>query len=302
MADAAPLSPGASSVDAVHPRKSNDEQRGKDARGSAGRPAAFFDLDKTVIARSSALVFSRPLYRSGMINRRDVLRSAYAQFVYVLGGADHDQMERMREYLSSLTTGWQADQLREIVAEALADAVEPIIYDEAATLIEDHHAAGRDVIIVSSSGQEIVELIGAMLGADHSIGTRVRIEDGKYTGDIEFYAYADAKAAAIRDLADANGYDLATSYAYSDAATDLPMLQTVGFPSAVNPDRTLRKEAMARGWPILQFSHPVPLRQRFASGLAAKPTLTAVALGGAAAAAGLIWYAVRRRGSGSSPI
>jgi HAD superfamily hydrolase (TIGR01490 family) len=225
------------------------------------------------------------------------LRSAYAQFVYVLGGADHDQMERMREYLSALTEGWDADQLREIVAEALQEAVEPIIYEEAANLIDEHHAAGRDVVIVSSSGQEIVELIGAMLGADHSIGTRVAIVDGQYTGQIEFYAYAENKAHAMRDLADEQGYDLSQSYAYSDAATDLPMLESVGFPSVVNPDRPLRREAMARDWPILTFSKPVPLRQRFASGITAKPTLTAVALGGAAAAAGLIWYAVRRRGS-----
>jgi len=267
------------------------------ARSQTKRPAAFFDLDKTVIAKSSALVFSRPLYRSGLINRRDVLRSAYAQFVYVLGGADHDQMERMREYLSALTEGWDADQLREIVAEALQEAVEPIIYEEAANLIDEHHAAGRDVVIVSSSGQEIVELIGAMLGADHSIGTRVAIVDGQYTGQIEFYAYAENKAQAMRDLADEQGYDLSQSYAYSDAATDLPMLESVGFPSVVNPDRPLRREAMARDWPILTFSKPVPLRQRFASGITAKPTLTAVALGGAAAAAGLIWYAVRRRGS-----
>ena len=267
------------------------------ARSQAKRPAAFFDLDKTVIAKSSALVFSRPLYRSGLINRRDVLRSAYAQFVYVLGGADHDQMERMREYLSALTEGWDADQLREIVAEALQEAVEPIIYEEAANLIDEHHAAGRDVVIVSSSGQEIVELIGAMLGADHSIGTRVAIVDGQYTGQIEFYAYAENKAQAMRDLADERGYDLSQSYAYSDAATDLPMLESVGFPSVVNPDRPLRREAMARDWPILTFNRPVPLRQRFASGITAKPTLTAVALGGAAAAAGLIWYAVRRRGS-----
>ena len=218
-------------------------------------------------------------------------------FVYVLGGADHDQMERMREYLSALTEGWDADQLREIVAEALQEAVEPIIYEEAANLIDEHHAAGRDVVIVSSSGQEIVELIGAMLGADHSIGTRVAIVDGQYTGQIEFYAYAENKAQAMRDLADERGYDLSQSYAYSDAATDLPMLESVGFPSVVNPDRPLRREAMARDWPILTFSKPVPLRQRFASGITAKPTLTAVALGGAAAAAGLIWYAVRRRGS-----
>jgi HAD superfamily hydrolase (TIGR01490 family) len=212
------------------------------ARSQTKRPAAFFDLDKTVIAKSSALVFSRPLYRSGLINRRDVLRSAYAQFVYVLGGADHDQMERMREYLSALTEGWDADQLREIVAEALQEAVEPIIYEEAANLIDEHHAAGRDVVIVSSSGQEIVELIGAMLGADHSIGTRVAIVDGQYTGQIEFYAYAENKAQAMRDLADERGYDLSQSYAYSDAATQQAVLGSAKF-----TERALA-DVRRRGW------------------------------------------------------
>ena len=81
------------------------------------RSAAFFDLDKTIIARSSSLAFSRPFYASGLINRRTVLRSGYAQFVYLAGGADHDQMERMRQYLQSMVTGWPVAQVRDVVAE-----------------------------------------------------------------------------------------------------------------------------------------------------------------------------------------
>src|SRR5687768_5342706 len=103
------------------------------------RTAAFFDLDKTIIARSSTLAFSRPFYQGGLINRRTVLKSAYAQFVYLVGGADHDQMERMRQYLSAMCTGWDVNQVKEIVAETLHELIDPIIYDEAATLIEEHH-------------------------------------------------------------------------------------------------------------------------------------------------------------------
>lgn len=261
------------------------------------RTAAFFDLDKTIIAKSSTLAFSRSFYQGGLINRRAVLKSAYAQFVYLVGGADHDQMERMRAYLSAMCTGWDVRQVQEIVAETLHDLIDPLIYDEAASLIEEHHTAGRDVVIVSSSGAEVVEPIGEMLGADRVIATRMVIEDGRYTGEIEFYAYADGKATAIKELASAQGYDLVHCYAYSDSATDLPMLEVVGKPHAVNPDRALRKEATLRGWPILVFNRPVSLRQRVPTlAMPAKPVLAATALGAGAAAAGLVWYAARRRG------
>src|SRR5205085_2833133 len=118
---------------------------------------------------------------------------------------------------------------------------DPLVYDEAVQLIEEHHAAGRDVVIVSSSGTDVVEPIGAMLGADRVVATRLEIVDGKYTGEIGYYAYAQEKANAILDLAEARGYDLAACYAYSDSSTDIPMLEVVGHPYAVNPDRELRK-------------------------------------------------------------
>jgi HAD superfamily hydrolase (TIGR01490 family) len=262
------------------------------------RTAAFFDLDKTIIAKSSTLAFSRSFYQGGLINRRAVLRSAYAQFVYLVGGADHDQMERMRAYLSSMATGWDVEQVKVIVAETLHQLIDPLIYEEAAILIEEHHLAGRDVVIVSTSGAEVVEPIGQMLGADHVIATRMVVEDGKYSGDIEYYAYAETKAAAIRELAETEGYDLSRSYAYSDSATDLPMLEAVGHPYAVNPDRGLRKEAAARDWPMLVFTRPVRLRDRFAGVSLPQPsTLAAVAMSAGAATAGVVWFAARRRGA-----
>jgi HAD superfamily hydrolase (TIGR01490 family) len=263
------------------------------------RPAAFFDLDKTIIAKSSTLAFSRSFYQGGLINRRAVMRSAYAQFVYLLGGADHDQMERMRQYISAMCTGWDVQQVRDIVAETLHDLIDPIIYDEAATLIEEHHAAGRDVVIVSSSGAEVVEPIGEMLGADRVIATRMIVEGGSYTGEIDFYAYAENKAVAMRDLAAVEGYDLSRSYAYSDSVTDLPMLESVGHPNAVNPDRALRREAARRDWPVLVFTRPVRLRERLGVGLPPRPALAA-AIGAGAATAGLVWLMSRRRQGAAS--
>ncbi|MDH6137059.1 HAD superfamily hydrolase (TIGR01490 family) [Kitasatospora sp. MAA4] len=260
------------------------------------RTAAFFDLDKTIIAKSSALAFSRPFYQGGLINRRAVLKSAYAQFVFLVGGADHDQMEKMRQYLSTLTRGWNVQQVREIVAETLHGLIDPLIYEEAASLIEQHHAAGRDVVIVSSSGSEVVEPIGAMLGADRVIATRLKVEDGRYTGEIEYYAYAENKAAAIRELAERVGYDLAECYAYSDSITDLPLLEAVGRPSAVNPDRSLRKEAAAREWPILVFDRPIELHRRLPEFRAPSRTVVAaVAIGTAVMTAGLVWQLAKRK-------
>ncbi|MEV6411714.1 HAD family hydrolase [Kribbella sp. NPDC051718] len=259
------------------------------------RSAAFFDLDKTIIARSSTLAFSRPFYAGGLINRRTVLRSAYAQFVYLLGGADHDMMEKMREYLSAMCTGWDVQTVREIVADTLHHIVEPMIYDEAVALIAEHHAAGRDVVIVSSSGAEVVEPIGAMLGADKVIATRMVVADGKYTGEISVYAYGPHKATAITELAAAEGYDLKASYGYSDSITDEPMLAAVGHPFAVNPDKALRKLAVSRDWPVLDFSRPVALEERKRLAEARRTTVAASLLGVALAAAGVLLYTARRR-------
>jgi HAD superfamily hydrolase (TIGR01490 family) len=263
------------------------------------RPAAFFDLDKTVIAKSSTLAFSRSFYEGGLISRRSVLRSGYAQFVYLVGGADHDQMERMRRYLSDLAAGWHVQTVRDIVAETLHSIVDPLVYDEAVSLIEEHHAAGHDIVIVSTSGSEVVTPIGEMLGADKIIATVMVQHDGRYTGDIDFYAYADNKAAAMQELADREGYDLQASYAYSDSITDLPMLEAVGHPHAVNPDRALRKAAVVNGWPVLDFSKPVKLRKRV-SFETRRTTVAAVALGAGAAAAGAAVLASRRSRRGAA--
>jgi HAD superfamily hydrolase (TIGR01490 family) len=261
---------------------------------ATGRPAAFFDLDKTIIAKSSTLAFSRSFQAGGLISRRAVLRSAYAQFVYHVGGADHDQMEKMRQFLSALCAGWDVQTVRDIVRETLHNVVDPLVYDEAVSLIEEHHLAGRDVIIVSASGAEVVEPIGELLGADGVVATRMEIRDGRYTGNIDYYAYGANKASALQRLAEEHQYDLSRSYAYSDSVTDIHMLEVVGHPYAVNPDRDLRKEAVARGWPVLVFTRPVALRSRMRLPQS-RQTLAAMALGTAAAVGGAVYLAARRR-------
>ncbi len=261
--------------------------------------AAFFDLDKTIIARSSTLAFSRAFFEGGLISRRSALRSAYAQLVFQRGGIDHARMEKMRAYLSSLSAGWDVQTVRDIVAETLHAIIDPLVYDEAVAKLEHHRNAGHDVVIVSTSGSEVVEPIGEMLGADHVVATQLVVEAGLYTGEIGFYAYGPAKADAIRELAVTRGYDLAESYAYSDSETDLPMLEVVGHPHVVNPDRVLRRVAAERGWPVLQWSTQVGLRDRV--GLRSRSVRIAVAgVAATATAAAMAVWAWRRRDTGAS--
>ena len=258
------------------------------------RTAAFFDLDKTVIAKSSTLAFNKPFYAQGLINRRDVLKSSYAQFLFLLSGADRDQMERMRTHLTNMCTGWDAEQVKSIVNETLHDVVDPLVFAEAAELIADHRLCGRDVVVVSASGEEIVAPIARALGATHAMATRMVVEDGKYTGEVAFYCYGEGKAQAVRELASREGYPLQHCYAYSDSMSDLPMLEAVGHPTVVNPDRALRKESAARGWPVLTFSRPVSLRDRIPAPSSAAVATTA-AVGVSALAAGALTYSLLRR-------
>jgi HAD superfamily phosphoserine phosphatase-like hydrolase len=191
-----------------------------------------------------------------------------------------------------MVTGWDAVTVHDIVRETLHEIVDPLVYAEAADLIEEHRAAGREIVIVSSSGAEMVEPIGEMLGVDRVVATRMVVADGRYTGEIDFYAYGENKAAAMHQVAAEGGYDLADCYAYSDSITDLPMLSAVGHPTAVNPDRGLRKAALEHGWPVLQFTRPVSMRARFSAPPA--PVVTGAAVGVGAAVVGLAWYARHR--------
>jgi HAD superfamily hydrolase (TIGR01490 family) len=220
--------------------------------------AAFFDLDKTIISRSSTLAFGPSFYKHGLITRGDALRTAFAQLVFRVAGADHQRMERIRGQVGNLCRGWSADRVSEIVIRHLDETILPLVYTDARRLIAAHGKAGQDVVIVSSSGMEMVGPIGDRLGASEVIATRMEVADGCYTGEMEFWAYGEAKAHRVRDLAAKRGYCLKDCYAYSDSITDLPMLETVGHPRAVNPDRALRRVARERQWPVLAFGTTSP--------------------------------------------
>jgi HAD superfamily hydrolase (TIGR01490 family) len=260
--------------------------------------AAFFDLDKTIVSRSSSLALSRPLYRAGMVSRGQLVKGAYAQLIYLMLGADERKMERLRDGMLQLTKGWDRAQVERLVQEALLDAIDPFVYQEALDLIEHHQAEGRRIYIVSSSPEEVVRPLARHFGVSGVIATRALVDpEGRYTGELEFYAYGQQKAEAIRRLAIRSRIDLSGSYAYSDSHTDVPMLEVVGHPVAVNPDRDLRQVAEERGWEILGFRNPVRLRTRLASAVPpAKTSLIAGAVGAAVLAGVVVWVTVRSRG------
>lgn len=230
---------------------------------AGGRQAAFFDLDKTVVARSSTLAFGRELYREGMITPAVMLKGAYAQLAYQLLGANEERMERSRTALLELTRGWDAKRVQRLVRETLQEVIDPMIYQEALDLFEEHRRAGRDLYLVSSSGVEVVRPLAEYLGVPSVLATRAGIDEvGCYDGTLEFYCYAEHKATAIHEEAAQRGIDLSASYAYSDSVTDVPMLEAVGHPVAVNPDKELRAVAQDRGWEVVDFQRPVALRSR----------------------------------------
>jgi HAD superfamily hydrolase (TIGR01490 family) len=268
--------------------------------------AAFFDLDKTVIAKASMVAFSRPFQRAGLLSRRLLLRAAWGQLVYMQFGASEEKLAKLRDRVLRLTIGWDQAEVSHIVRETLEDVIEPIIYDEALDLIREHQRAGRKVFLVSASPEEVVAPLAQHLGVDEAIATRAELDDhARYTGRTELYCYGPYKAVAIAAVAERDGIDLTASYAYSDSATDIPMLECVGHAVAVNPDRELARVARDRGWELRNFTRRVRLRDRVPMPSARQ----SAALGGSAAlaagAAAALWWIRRerlvRRSGPSSP-
>ena len=263
---------------------------------AAAPVAAFFDLDKTVIAASSTLALGRTLRRHGMIGPQTAARTAYAHAHYMLRGAGHVEMERVRELMSLLLAGRPVAGVAAMVAEALPDVLLPLVYEEAAELIRWHQEFGRDVVLTSSSAEDVVRPIAAHLGVADVVATRMEVVDDAYTGAIDFYAYGAAKAERLAELARERGYDLAACYAYSDSVTDLPMLTLVGRPHAVNPDRALLAHAEGTGWPVLRLTPPRASGALVELGRPSPTTLgTAGAVGAVTATAGMGWYLAQRR-------
>ena len=229
---------------------------------SANTPvAAFFDLDKTIIATSSAFAFGKEFLHNGMITRQEAWDLYLSKAQYMLVGQSSEKMDSTRDALAQMVAGWEVDDIQRITRETLREVVAPAIYAEARELISAHRAKGHHIIIISASAKILVEPIAQELGVDTVVATEMAIENGKLTGEITRYLKGEAKAEAVRQFAADHNFDLDASFAYSDSATDIPMLELVGNPVAVNPDRALKKHALANGWQARTFKNPEPLIQ-----------------------------------------
>ena len=217
------------------------------------RGAAFFDLDRTLLRRSSALALAGPFRRRGLISRRALMRAALWQALFLARGASGEAVRRAAEEGLGVLRGLTPAELQELVADALEPVLRPLVYREPVELAAGHRERGEPVYIVSAALQEIVDALARDLGFDGAIGTVAEVVDGHYTGRTLRARHAAGKAEAVRELAEREGLDLAASTAYSDSHTDLPFLEAVGNPVAVNPDRRLRRIAAERGWPVLRF-------------------------------------------------
>jgi HAD superfamily hydrolase (TIGR01490 family) len=248
--------------------------------------AAFFDLDRTLMEGSSAFQFGRAAYKAGLLSRRQLISDGWANIRFRLRGSTDEGTHALRDRISASLQGTRVRDMQRLGPDVLARIL-PRVYPQVLALAYEHQDAGRRVYIFTAASQELAEMLAHVLTFDGGIGSQFsEVEDGVYTGrPTGLFIYGADKARAIKRLADAEGIDLSESYAYSDSASDLPMLRAVGHPVAVNPDRELLAEARENGWQVLRFER-LGRRLKALLGL-----LGAAAAGGAGSAA----LATRRR-------
>ena len=215
--------------------------------------AAFFDLDRTLMAGSSAFQFGRASYQAGLMSRRQLARDAWANVRFRLRGSTDEATDALRERIFTSIEGTRVVELQRLGPRVLAGVL-PRIYPQMLDVAYAHQDAGRKVYIVTAASQEMAEVLAHVLVFDGGIGSRSEIADGRYTGRPDGpFTYREGKAQEMRRLAAQVGIDLSESYAYSDSESDLPMMRAVGYPVAVNPDRALARVAAAEGWEVMRF-------------------------------------------------
>jgi HAD superfamily hydrolase (TIGR01490 family) len=218
------------------------------------RPAAFFDLDRTLISGSSGLPWARAATKAGLISRRQMARWGVDAIRFRLRGSTDEATEKLLGEIKQVFNGVSAREIARMTPEVLVGVL-PRIYPEMLAEVHAHQDAGRPTFIVSAAGDELVRLLARILYMDGGIGTSYEIgEDGRFTGELGgAFMYGEGKLEAVRQFAAEHEIDLETSYAYSDSASDLPMLGAVGNPVVVNPDEELTRLARERGWRVMRF-------------------------------------------------
>ena len=217
------------------------------------RGAAFFDLDRTLIAGSSAFQFGRAAYRAGLMSRRDLATDAWENLRFRLRGSTDAATDRLRERVGQTLEGVRVRDLQRLAPDVLAGVL-PRLYPKMLAIAYAHQDAGRPIFICTAASQEMAELMAIVLTFDGAVGSVSEVVGGHYTGKAGGpFTYREGKAEAIRELAEREDIDLSVSWAYSDSESDLPMLRLVGHPVAVNPDTELGRVARAEGWEIMRF-------------------------------------------------
>lgn len=238
--------------------------------------AAFFDLDRTLISGASAFPFGVEAWRQGLATSNDIARWTVAALTYLIAGdkGDGSTTDVRTEFLARIEGAAVADM--DLIGQAVLPKLVSRVRPESRKLITMHHEAGRDTWIVSASAHAIVEPLATSLGMTGAIGTKGEERDGHFTGQLDGpFIYGSGKAVAIEKLASDRGYDLNLSYAYSDSISDLPMMEAVGHPVAVNPDSELDTIAHERGWPIVIFARKTKRAVAFSSVVAASVSAAA---------------------------
>jgi HAD superfamily hydrolase (TIGR01490 family) len=225
--------------------------------GALRRPeekgAAFFDLDRTLIAGSSAFQFGRAAYKAGLVTRRQLATDAWENVLFRLRGSTDAGTDALRDRVGEMLQGVRVRDLQRLAPDVLAGVL-PRVYPQMLQLAYEHQDAGRPIFICTAASQEMAELMAIVLTFDGAVGSVSEVVDGHYTGRAGGpFTYREGKAQAIRELADREGIDLDASWAYTDSESDLPMLRLVGHPVAVNPDTELGRIARAEGWEVLRF-------------------------------------------------
>ena len=217
------------------------------------RSAAFFDLDRTLMAGSSGIYFARAAYEAGMITRGRLLGDLWQNLRFRLRGSTDDWADAVRVRVGEMLADVAVRDLQRMSPRVLAGVL-PRLYPQMLARAYAHQDAGRPVYIVTAASQEMADLLAHVLVFDGGLGSRLEVRDGRYTGAAAGpFNYREGKVLALRELAAREGLDLAASYAYSDSESDLPMLRAVGHPVVVNPDATLERTAVAEGWEVLRL-------------------------------------------------
>jgi HAD superfamily hydrolase (TIGR01490 family) len=224
------------------------------AESPRGRAAAFFDLDRTLMEGSSAFQFGRAAYKAGLLSRRQLLSDGWANVKFRLRGASDESSHALRDRISHELAGTRVRDLERLGRSVLCGIL-PRVYPQVLALAHEHQDAGRRAYITTAASQELADILARVLALDGAIGSQFsEVVDGVFTGKpTGLFIYGSEKAAAIEQLARSEGIDLAASYAYSDSASDLPMLRLVGHPVVVNPDSELARVARQEGWEVLRF-------------------------------------------------